>query len=435
MINTKTDILSNIDSIRKLNNIPTLNEYKQDEEIRQKELEKIQLEQQKQQLEKKQQQQKLNNNNSSLSNNNSLERNGTSPKNNNNNNLNGIAILPSVSSHSSVNSDDYTDDDNYISGTESGTESNNSSLVSSPRETVSALNGIAGGVSRVSSKYERKIKKNTINASQSNRLNANYHKSRKTIEDRKNKRKKSKNNKEETRLLIAKKLIRINSGPMSILNLVWGRFTNDTIKLRPNIIISADIFYNENDFEDILANVQYYFSHGCNSFYSVVQKRGTSRTLGTLLLKWKMKVEEIDILHTVMGSDYLSLEESEKMILVKITSAKSTKKSTHHRTQSVMGLLRMQTYNPNDPYNSTNSNNNRVNISNNNNSGLSPSDALYANEKNIQLDGYCNTFYFFFFFLFFSIFCFFFLFCCVINNRKTLHTVFFFCFCLNFLSI
>ena len=49
------------------------------------------------------------------------------------------------------------------------------------------------------------------------------------------------------------------------------------------------------------------------------------------------------VLHTIMGCDYLNIEESEKMILVKITSAKQNKKSTHHRTQSVMGLLRMQT--------------------------------------------------------------------------------------------
>ena len=39
--------------------------------------------------------------------------------------------------------------------------------------------------------------------------------------------------------------------------LTWGRFSRETISLRPNVMIGSDIFYDENDFEQILCNMQY----------------------------------------------------------------------------------------------------------------------------------------------------------------------------------
>eukprot|EP01084_Bolivina_argentea_P240892 404549_1 len=83
------------------------------------------------------------------------------------------------------------------------------------------------------------------------------------------------------------------------IGLTWGRFTKETIKLKPDIIIAADVFYEETDYQDILANVNYYFMKGCKAFYTVIQKRGTTKRLAGLILKWKMRVEEIDILHLV----------------------------------------------------------------------------------------------------------------------------------------
>ncbi|ETO26429.1 hypothetical protein RFI_10706 [Reticulomyxa filosa] len=121
------------------------------------------------------------------------------------------------------------------------------------------------------------------------------------------------------------------------LGLTWGRFSKETIQLRANVILGADVFYDERDFENILANVQYYFDRGCDCFYTAIHNRGTSRPLGVLLLKWKMNVEEIDISHLIMNSNYLSLTDAEKLRLVKITSHKSTAIS-HHRIKSMLGL-------------------------------------------------------------------------------------------------
>eukprot|EP01083_Nonionella_stella_P244555 851019_1 len=73
------------------------------------------------------------------------------------------------------------------------------------------------------------------------------------------------------------------------IGLTWGRFTKETIKLRPSIIIASDIFYEETDYEDILTNVNYYFMKGCKAFYTVIQQRGTTKRIVGLLLKWKKK--------------------------------------------------------------------------------------------------------------------------------------------------
>jgi len=121
--------------------------------------------------------------------------------------------------------------------------------------------------------------------------------------------------------------------------LTWGRFSKETIKLRPNIIIAADIFFDENDFEDILCTIQYYFQHGCQSFYTVLQRRGTARTLGGMLLKWKMKCEQLDIEHLIMNSDYLAIDDCDKLMLVKITSVQTSNDNKFHRNESVMTLL------------------------------------------------------------------------------------------------
>ena len=283
-------------------------------------------------------------------------------------------------------------------GNNSHNNNNNNSAtvyqIHSPRHKGSNENN------RVSHKYVQTLKK-------SNRLS--------NVSRRKLKRDRAKL-KAKTKDRERRMLQKLNTGPMSIMKLVWGRFTSESISLRPNIVIAADIFYNENDFEDILANVQYYFNHSCDAFYAVVQKRGTSRTLGTLLLKWKMKVEEIDILHTIMGSDYLNIEESEKMILVKITSAKHNKKSTHHRTQSVMGLLRMQTniYTNSNIYNNDNNNNDNNNNDSNNNSNNNSTEKNTNNTNNnneatqIAFDGV-----FFFHCVFLFVFLSFFLFFCI----------------------
>eukprot|EP00484_Ammonia_sp_Unknown_P009983 CAMPEP_0197058272 /NCGR_PEP_ID=MMETSP1384-20130603/105818_1 /TAXON_ID=29189 /ORGANISM="Ammonia sp." /LENGTH=272 /DNA_ID=CAMNT_0042492957 /DNA_START=21 /DNA_END=839 /DNA_ORIENTATION=- len=124
--------------------------------------------------------------------------------------------------------------------------------------------------------------------------------------------------------------------------LTWGRFTKETIKLRPTLIIGTDLFYDDCDYEDILANVNYYFTKGAKAFYTVIQRRATTKRIAGLLLKWKMKCEEIDILNFILNSDYLSFDDTEKLMMVKITPSHSLSQSddfNRQRTESIMGLM------------------------------------------------------------------------------------------------
>lgn len=129
------------------------------------------------------------------------------------------------------------------------------------------------------------------------------------------------------------------SGNCQSVGLTWGRFNKSSISLKPDIVIGADVFYDENDFEDILCNVQFYLNRGASAFYTVIHNRGYSRPLGSLLLKWQMNVKEIDCEHIIMNSDYLSLNESTKLMLVQITSAKQSAHTTHASMRSVLGLI------------------------------------------------------------------------------------------------
>mmetsp|Transcript_42060 Transcript_42060/g.69292 ORF Transcript_42060/g.69292 Transcript_42060/m.69292 type:complete len:273 (+) Transcript_42060:48-866(+) len=123
------------------------------------------------------------------------------------------------------------------------------------------------------------------------------------------------------------------------MDLTWGRFTKETIKLRPSMIIAADIFFDENDFEDILANINFYFSKGCRSFYTVLQKRGTTKRIAGMLLKWKMKCEEIDVLNLVLTSNYLAIDDTDKLMLVKFTPTLSADGDYKKRNKSILGLI------------------------------------------------------------------------------------------------
>ncbi len=60
---------------------------------------------------------------------------------------------------------------------------------------------------------------------------------------------------------------------------------------------------------------------GCKAFCTVIQKRGTTKRIAGLLLKWKMRAEEMDIDNLILNSNYLSL----------------TNTQTHkHRNESIM---------------------------------------------------------------------------------------------------
>eukprot|EP00483_Globobulimina_turgida_P010437 UN10458 len=125
------------------------------------------------------------------------------------------------------------------------------------------------------------------------------------------------------------------------IGLTWGRFTKETIKLRPGLIIASDVFFEEKDYEDILTNVNYYFMKGCKAFYTVIEKRGTTKRIAGLLLKWGMRSEEIDVDNLILNSGYLSFDNTDKLMMVQITPSISltNTNSDKHKNESILGLM------------------------------------------------------------------------------------------------
>lgn len=116
------------------------------------------------------------------------------------------------------------------------------------------------------------------------------------------------------------------SAQFQSVGLTWGRFTKETIKLQPEIVIAADIFYEEEDYEDILMNVEFYFRKGCTAFYTVIHQRGTTKRIAGLLAKLKMRVKEIEVTNLILSSNHLSLDNTDKLMLVEITPYQVVKK-------------------------------------------------------------------------------------------------------------
>mmetsp|Transcript_29481 Transcript_29481/g.41096 ORF Transcript_29481/g.41096 Transcript_29481/m.41096 type:complete len:285 (-) Transcript_29481:430-1284(-) len=107
--------------------------------------------------------------------------------------------------------------------------------------------------------------------------------------------------------------------------LCWGEFSLETLALAPDLLLGADVFYDSEAFEDVLATLRYFFDRGKASlsrggiersssrrkarrlheeirdsmssstirFISVFQKRSNTIALSQLLSRWGMKMEAI----------------------------------------------------------------------------------------------------------------------------------------------
>jgi len=107
--------------------------------------------------------------------------------------------------------------------------------------------------------------------------------------------------------------------------LCWGEFSLDTLALTPDLLLGADVFYDSEAFEDVLATLRYFFDrekaplsrskkeHSSSRrkarrlneedgdrkaastirFISVFQKRSNTIALSELLLRWGMRMEAV----------------------------------------------------------------------------------------------------------------------------------------------
>lgn len=84
---------------------------------------------------------------------------------------------------------------------------------------------------------------------------------------------------------------------VKVVPLTWGIFTPDILALAPpGIILASDCFYESQDFEDILATVNYFMDKNprCR-FWTAYQERSSNRTLSHLLERWNLSCKSIPL--------------------------------------------------------------------------------------------------------------------------------------------
>ncbi|RWS26258.1 methyltransferase-like protein 23 isoform X1 [Leptotrombidium deliense] len=84
-----------------------------------------------------------------------------------------------------------------------------------------------------------------------------------------------------------------------IMQLTWAYFTEDMYRLKHvNFIIASDCFYDQKDFEDILATVSFIIENSenkCAVFYTSYEERHAEWNIECLLRKWDLQCEYIEL--------------------------------------------------------------------------------------------------------------------------------------------
>ncbi|XP_054614681.1 histone-arginine methyltransferase METTL23-like isoform X2 [Dunckerocampus dactyliophorus] len=81
------------------------------------------------------------------------------------------------------------------------------------------------------------------------------------------------------------------------LPLTWGEISADLVLLPPlQVILGSDLFYEPEDFEDILVTVAFLLRKNPSAqFWTTYQERSADWTIEALLRKWKMTCVNIDL--------------------------------------------------------------------------------------------------------------------------------------------
>ncbi|XP_066498384.1 methyltransferase-like protein 23 isoform X2 [Hoplias malabaricus] len=84
---------------------------------------------------------------------------------------------------------------------------------------------------------------------------------------------------------------------VAVVGLTWGQVSPELLSLPPvDIILGSDVFYEPEDFEDVLVTVSFLLKRNpCAQFWTTYQERSTDWSIEALLHKWSLKCTEIPL--------------------------------------------------------------------------------------------------------------------------------------------
>lgn len=84
----------------------------------------------------------------------------------------------------------------------------------------------------------------------------------------------------------------------TVMQLRWGEFGPSVQKLRPQLILGADVLYDSDKYDDILATVAYFIEFSDHpeevSFLCAVQRRSDTRPIHPLLSAWGLRIDRVN---------------------------------------------------------------------------------------------------------------------------------------------
>ncbi|XP_072882132.1 histone-arginine methyltransferase METTL23 [Hemitrygon akajei] len=88
-----------------------------------------------------------------------------------------------------------------------------------------------------------------------------------------------------------------NLEDVPVIGLTWGQISPDLVQLpQIDIILGSDVFYEPEDFEDILTTVFYLLQKNPNAlFWTTYQERSADWSIEALLYKWNLKCIHIQL--------------------------------------------------------------------------------------------------------------------------------------------
>ncbi|XP_029015829.1 histone-arginine methyltransferase METTL23-like isoform X3 [Betta splendens] len=84
---------------------------------------------------------------------------------------------------------------------------------------------------------------------------------------------------------------------VSVMDLTWGEISPDVIRLpKLDIILGSDVFYDPQDFEDVLVTVAFLLRKNPKAqFWTTYQERSADWSIEVLLHRWKLSCVEIQL--------------------------------------------------------------------------------------------------------------------------------------------
>nr|XP_005993262.1 PREDICTED: methyltransferase-like protein 23 isoform X2 [Latimeria chalumnae]XP_014342261.1 PREDICTED: methyltransferase-like protein 23 isoform X2 [Latimeria chalumnae] len=88
-----------------------------------------------------------------------------------------------------------------------------------------------------------------------------------------------------------------NLTEIPVIGITWGQISPELLLLPPvDIIFGSDVFYEPEDFEDVVMSVYFFLQKNSNTqFWTTYQERSTDWSLEALLYKWGLKCIHIPL--------------------------------------------------------------------------------------------------------------------------------------------